>query len=133
MLADALVCANVPTTDLQRAKRFYGETLGLREAESDEERGVYYQAGGGTMLNLYERPHATADHAVATFIVENLEAVMADLRRRGVSFEEYDLPDLKTEHGVFSDESGFKAAWLKDPDGDTVAIEQLAIAFGTLL
>lgn len=121
MLAEALVCANVPTTDLSRVRRFYEETLGLAEARADEERGVYYQAGGGTMLNLYERPGATAEHSVATFLVESIEAVMSDLRRRGVSFEEYDKPDLKTEDGVYGDQSGFKASWFKDPDGTSSA------------
>jgi catechol 2,3-dioxygenase-like lactoylglutathione lyase family enzyme len=125
LLTNALICANVPTTDLQRAKRFYEETLGLKAAISDEERGVYFQAGEGTMLNLYERQHATAEHAVATFLVENIEEVMSDLRSRGISFEEYDMPDLKTENGVYSDQSGFKASWFKDLDGNILAIEQL--------
>ncbi len=124
-LANALVCANVPTSDLQRARHFYEETLGLKAAISDERRGVYYQAGGGTMLNLYERQHTTAEHSVATFLVENLEDVMSDLRSRGVSFEEYDLPDLKTENGVYSDQTGFKVSWFKDPDGNILGIEQL--------
>lgn len=125
MLANALVCANVPTTDLQRARRFYGETRGLKAARADAERGVYFQAGGGTMLNLYERPHSTAEHSVATFLVENLEEVMSDLRSRGVSFEEYDLPDLKTENGVYNDQSGFKASWFKDLDGNILGLELL--------
>ncbi len=118
LLTNALVCATVPTTNLERARRFYEEMLGLKAAISDERRGVYYQAGGGTMLNLYERQHATIEHSVATFLVENLEKVMSDLRSRGVSFEEYDLPDLKTENGVYSDETGFKVSWFKDPDGN---------------
>jgi catechol 2,3-dioxygenase-like lactoylglutathione lyase family enzyme len=125
MLANALVCANVPTRDLKRAKPFYEKTLGLKAARSDEKRGVYFQAGGGTMLNLYERPHSTAEHSVATFLVENLADVMSDLRSRGISFEEYDMRDLKTENGVYSDQSGFKASWFKDPDGNILGLEQL--------
>ncbi|MBC7919495.1 MAG: VOC family protein [Ferruginibacter sp.] len=125
LLTNALVCATVPTTDLQRARRFYEETLGLKAAISDERRGVYYQAGGGTMLNLYERQHSTAEYSVATFLVENLDEVMSDLRSRSVSFEEYDMPDLKTENGVYSDQTGFKVSWFKDPDGNIIGIEQL--------
>lgn len=113
MLEDALVCADVPTTDLQRARRIYEDTVGLKVGRSDEERGVYYKAGEGTMLNLYERPQSAAEHTVATFLVENLAEVISDLRSRGVSFEEYDKPDLKTKNGVYSDQSGFKASWFQ--------------------
>jgi catechol 2,3-dioxygenase-like lactoylglutathione lyase family enzyme len=125
MLTNALACATVPTNDLQRARRFYEETLGLKAAIADERRGVYYRAGGGTMLNLYERQHTTAENSVATFLVENLDEVMSDLRNRGISFEEYDLPDLKTENGVYRDQTGFKVSWFKDPDGNILGIEQL--------
>ena len=125
MLTNALVCATVSTTDLQRARRFYEETLGLTAAIADERRGVYYRAGGGTVLNLYERQHTTAENSVATFLVENLDEVMSDLRNRGISFEEYDLPDLRTKNGVYSDQTGFKVSWFKDPDGNILGIEQL--------
>ena len=77
------------------------------------------------MLNLYERQHSTPESSVATFLVENLNDVMSDLRNRDTSFEEYDLPDLKTEGGVYSDETGFKVGWFKDPDGNIIGIEQL--------
>jgi hypothetical protein len=86
---------------------------------------VYFQAGGGTRLNLYERPHSTAEHSAATCLVENFAEVMPDLRSRGVSFEEYDMPNLKMENGVYSDQSGFKALCFKDPDGNIVGLEQL--------
>jgi hypothetical protein len=64
----------------------------LKAAISDERRGVYFVAGSGTMLNLYERQHSTPESSVATFLVENLDDVMSDLRNRGISFEEYDPP-----------------------------------------
>jgi hypothetical protein len=79
------------------------------------------------MLHVYERPSSTAaaEHTVAIFLVKDLEGVMSDLRGRGVSFEEYDMPGLKTVNGVYSDESGFKGSWVKDPDGNTLGLEQL--------
>lgn len=126
MLADALVCATVPSTDLGRARRFYGETLGLREAGFGVEGGVFYEAGRGTMFRVYERPPSTAEHTLAVFLVGDLEQEMATLRSRGVSFEEYDLPGLTTEDGVFSDErSGFKGSWFKDPDGNILGLTQI--------
>ena len=126
MLANALVCATLPTTDLARARRFYGDTLGLPEAGFGVEGGVFYQAGGGTMFRVYERPPSTAEHTVAVFLVEDLDAEMAELRDRGVTFEEYDLPGLKTENGVFSDpDSGFKGSWVRDPDGNILGLTQI--------
>ena len=126
MLANALVCATLPTTDLERAKRFYGETLGLPEASFGVEGGAFYTAGGGTMFRVYERPPSAAEHTVAVFLVEDLDAEMSALRSRGVTFEEYDLPGLKTQDGIYSDpDSGFKGSWLKDPDGNTLGLTQL--------
>jgi catechol 2,3-dioxygenase-like lactoylglutathione lyase family enzyme len=126
MLANALVCATLPTTDLERAKRFYGETLGLPEAGLGVEGGVFYRAGEGTMFRVYERPPSTAEHTVAVFLVVDLEAEMSELRSRGVMFEEYDLPGLKTENGVYTDEqSGFKGSWVKDPDGNVLGLTQI--------
>jgi catechol 2,3-dioxygenase-like lactoylglutathione lyase family enzyme len=125
MLANARICADVSTPDLERARCFYEKTLGLKPARSDPERGVYFEAGAGTLLNLYERPHSASEQTVATFLVENIEKVMSELRSKGVSFEEYDKPDLKTKNGLFSDQSGFKASWFKDPDGNILGLEQL--------
>jgi catechol 2,3-dioxygenase-like lactoylglutathione lyase family enzyme len=126
MLANALVCATLPTTDLDRAKCFYGDMLGLPEADFGVEGGVFFTAGAGTMFRVYERPPSTAEHTVAVFLVEDLEQEMAELRDRGVSFEESDLPGLKTENGIYSDEqSGFKGSWVKDPDGNIVGLTQI--------
>jgi catechol 2,3-dioxygenase-like lactoylglutathione lyase family enzyme len=128
MLSNALVCATLPTTDLERARRFYGETLGLAEADFGVEGGVFYKAGGGGMFRVYERPpgHAPAQHTVAVFLVTDLEQEMSGLRSRGVTFEEYDLPRLRTENGVYEDEgSGFKGSWVKDPDGNILGLTQL--------
>lgn len=126
MLANALVCATLPTTDLERAKRFYGESLGLPEAGFGVEGGVFYTAGAGTMFRVYERPPSRAEHTVAVFLVEDLEQEMSELRGRGVSFEEYDLPGLKTENGIYSDEqSGFKGSWVKDPDGNILGLTEI--------
>lgn len=126
MLANAPVFPTLPATDLERAKRFYGETLGLSEANFGVEGGVFYRAGAGTMLRVYERPRSTAEHTVAVFLVEDLAEEMSQLRARGASFEEYDLPDLKTEEGVYEDRrSGFRGCWIKDPDGNILGITEI--------
>lgn len=125
MLEHARICADVPTSDLRRARGFYEGTLGLTVARAGDERGVYFKASGGTMLNLYVREHSAVEYTVATFLVDDIERAMSQLRSRGVVFEEYDEPDLKTEHGVFSDDTGFKASWFKDPDANILGLEQL--------
>jgi catechol 2,3-dioxygenase-like lactoylglutathione lyase family enzyme len=122
MLATALVCATVPTTDLERSMRFYEQTLGMTGARLGLEGGLYYEAGGGSVLHIYETTAATPEHTVAIFIVEDLDEVMSGLRGRGVSFEELDLPDRQTQRGVLSDPQGFRGAWFRDPDGNIIAL-----------
>ncbi len=131
MLANVPVCATLPTSDLNRARGFYVEMLGLVEGPMSVEGGAFFAAGGGTMIRVYERPpgYAPAEYTVLGFLVEDLEQEMSDLRRRGVTFEEYDLPHLKTEDGVYTDRHrGAKGAWIKDPDGNILALTQLPSA-----
>jgi len=128
MLANVPVYSTLPTSDLDRARRFYGEALGLAEGPVSVQGGVFFAAGGGTALRIYERPpdYTPAEYTVLGFLVEDLEEEMSELRRRGVTFEEYDLPHLKTENGVYNDQQrGAKGAWVKDPDGNILALTQL--------
>jgi catechol 2,3-dioxygenase-like lactoylglutathione lyase family enzyme len=116
MLRDALACATVPTTDLERSARFYEETLGLTGARLGlEEGGLYYEGGGGTMLHIYETKATAGRHAVAVFLVDDLDGVMAGLERRGVVFDDYDDED---DGGG----DGSRGAWFRDPDGNVVAL-----------
>lgn len=124
-LQSARLCATVATKDLQRSREFYEKRIGLNVVLEDERRGIYYRSGGGTMLNLYERDVVTPEGSVATFLVSDLRKVMSELRSRAVVFEDYDLADLKTVDGVYSDETGFMVCWFKDPDGNIIGIEQL--------
>lgn len=129
MLANVPVCATLPTTDLERARRFYGRTLGLAEGSISVGGGFFFTAGAGTILRIYERPpgYTPAEYTVVGFLVEDLEAEMSELRRRGVAFEAYDRPHLKTVNGVYRDERrGAKGSWVKDPDGNILALTQLA-------
>jgi catechol 2,3-dioxygenase-like lactoylglutathione lyase family enzyme len=114
-------------SDLDRARHFYGTQLGL--APGDEEQGgVRYSCAEGTSIFVYLQPdNAGASSAtIAGWAVDDLEQTMDDLRSRGVTFEQYDQPGIKTdERGVF-DGGRFKAAWIKDPDGNTMALTQVA-------
>ena len=128
MLARARVAAIVPVSDVEAAIRFYGDTLGLKlkERRSDlpENREAEFEAGDGALL-VYESVGAgQSRHTVAGFRVDDIDEVVAGLRERGVAFEEYDLPDLKTEGGIAA-VGDVRAAWCKDPDGNILAVESV--------
>ncbi len=121
-LADARVDAVVAVSDLGRAKRFYGEQLGLGPGEEDT-GGIRYSCGEGTKIFVYESAEnaGKSTATVAGWFVNDLDELIADLGSRGVTFEQYDQPGIKTdERGVF-DGGRFRAAWAKDPDGNTLA------------
>lgn len=127
MLTDAPIMAIVPTTDIARAKAFYGETLGLADANaSTPGPQVIYRCGGGTLLEIYERPAAgqAAQHTLASWAVSDVRAAVNQLRSRGVRFEDYDLPQLKTDDGIATT-GDFQEAWFRDPDGNILRINSL--------
>lgn len=127
MLARALVCAAIPVADLERARRFYGETLGLAQTAMGDQEESFFLAASRTLLHLYRAPSRVATgHTVATFLVEGLVEAVTELRARGAYFEEYDTPDITTVNGVFSRADGFKAAWIRDSEGNILSLEQLA-------
>jgi catechol 2,3-dioxygenase-like lactoylglutathione lyase family enzyme len=131
MLEHAKIAAIVPVSDVEEAIRFYGDTLGLRlDARRDDladHREAEFRAGDGALL-AYESTGAGQSRAtVAGFRVDDLDATVAALRERGVVFEEYDLPGLKTEGGIAA-VGDVRAAWCRDPDGNIVAIESVAPA-----
>ncbi len=113
----------IPVSDRRRAIEFYTGMLGL---ELHEETGgdVLFAAGGGTLVGAYETDHAgKAGHTLAAFFVDDLVATMSALRARGVTFEDYDFPGLKTVDGV-AELDGERGAWFKDPDGNILGLGQ---------
>ncbi|MCI3276142.1 VOC family protein [Streptomyces cylindrosporus] len=122
MLAETPLNPVIPASDLGRAKRFYGDTLGLKAVMDGEEFAVF--ESGGSQFSLYSTPSGgKAAHTLATWLVGDLDTEMADLRGRGVTFEEYDQPGLKTVNGVAEDD-GMRAAWFKDSEGNILCITQ---------
>jgi catechol 2,3-dioxygenase-like lactoylglutathione lyase family enzyme len=125
-LSDCRVQALVAVSDLDRAKRFYEQQLQLAPGEQEEE-AVTYPCADGTEIGIYLSP-ANAGKSPATlagWFVDDLDETMADLASRGVVFEQYDQPGLKTdERGVF-DAERFRAAWIRDPDGNTIAFTEM--------
>jgi catechol 2,3-dioxygenase-like lactoylglutathione lyase family enzyme len=126
MLTSSRITAVVPVSDLEAAIRFYEGTLGLKLDERRDIEGfpeARFQAGAGT-LSAYQSGYAgQAGHTLTGFTVDDLDAVMAELRSRGIEFEDYDMPGLKTENGVATF-GNLRAAWFKDPDGNILAIDE---------
>jgi hypothetical protein len=122
-LRDSRVEAAVAVSDLVAARRFYEGQLELVPIEEDDQ-GVRYRCAEGTGIFVYLSPEnaGRSPATLAGWFVDDLDETMSDLASRGVEFERYDQPGLKTdEHGVFEG-PGFRACWVTDPDGNTLAI-----------
>jgi catechol 2,3-dioxygenase-like lactoylglutathione lyase family enzyme len=123
MLAAAPLTTMLPVKDLDRAREFYVNKLGL-EAEGLAADGKFLMRAGGTRLALFPKPGGTkADHTAVSFRVRDIEAAIRHLEGRGVVFADYDLPGLKTvEHVcVLGSE---KAAWFQDPEGNILCLHE---------
>lgn len=127
MLTNSSVTSTLVTTDLEKTKDFYGNKLGLKEDPSmTDENGVLYQAGSGTSLYLYKRLNPpVADHTLVSFRVDNLEGEIAELSQKGIVFEHYDMPGLKTDDRGIATIGPAKSAWFKDPDGNILSLLQV--------
>lgn len=122
MLAEAPVSATIPARDFDRAKHFYRDTLGLKVIE-DAPEGVRFDCAG-TQLYLYPTfSPEVAGHTLANWDVTDLDAEMTDLRARGITFEEYDFPGLKTVNGV-AEMGNERGAWFKDSEGNILAVAE---------
>jgi catechol 2,3-dioxygenase-like lactoylglutathione lyase family enzyme len=123
MLQNAPMYVYIPASDINRARRFYEQTLGFTPGR-EIAGGVEYQFAQGTACFLYPTRNAGTSRASQAFWkVDDVEREVAELRSRGVTFEEYDMPGMKTRNGIFSG-GGSKAAWFKDTEGNIMALVQ---------
>jgi len=123
MLQKSPMYAYIPAKDVARARRFYEDKVGLKPKQ-EIEGGVVYESGKGTACFLYPTPNAgTSKASQAFWQVEDIEREVGELKKRGVKFEEYDTPDIKTRDGIFTG-GGAKAAWFKDTEGNILAVIQ---------
>jgi hypothetical protein len=121
MLKNAPVVPYIPATDVSRARTFYEEKVGL-VPRAQVEGGVVYECGKGSWIFLYPSGGAgTSQASQAFWQVVDVEAEVAELRARGVVFEEYDMPGIKTVNGI-ANGGGTKAAWFKDSEGNIMAL-----------
>ena len=125
MLGNARFGATLPVVNMERASRFYEGTLGLSTIGETNPEIMRYAAGGDTEVDLYRRDTPTsADHTVGGFLVDNLEETVDALSAKGVVFEQYDLPGLRTDARGIAEQNGSRAAWFKDTEGNILAIAQ---------
>jgi catechol-2,3-dioxygenase len=121
MLGDNDAVATVAVRDLAKAKKFYGEVLGLSALPSSEAEVANFKAGKTTLL-VYRSQFAGTNKATAvTWTVDDVEFIAQALKGKGVVFEHYDMPGMTLKGDVHVSGS-MKAAWLKDPDGNIHAI-----------
>jgi len=121
MLAKADAMPMIGVKDIDRAKEFYGDTLGLetKEAMGGE---VLEVTIGGKVINVYRSEHAGTNKTTAlTFAVDDIEAEVRDLKNKGIFFEEYDMPGLEKRGDLYVAE-GMKTTWFKDPDGNILSL-----------
>lgn len=124
MLNNLEIIAVLPAKDIVRARNYYRDMLGLVPAEDMDEENLQFRCGKGTAFLLYQTDNAgTARNTQMGWRTSDIEAEVQELRSRGVVFEEYDFPGLKTENGIASTPAG-KAAWFTDSEGNILNLLQ---------
>lgn len=122
MLGDKDAAANIAVKNLEVAKKFYGDTLGLTQVGSEGSELIIFRSGN-SMINVYRSKYAGTNQATAlTWVVGNdVGSVVQALKAKGISFEHYDMPDITREGDVHIG-GNMKVAWFKDPDGNILNI-----------
>ena len=123
MLQKSPMYAYIPVADVARARQFYEQKLGFKPGR-EVGGGVTYQFGDRTACFMYPTPNAgTSQASQAFWQVDDVEREVAELKARGVKFEEYDMPGLQTKNGIATG-GGAKTAWFKDTEGNILAVVQ---------
>ena len=121
MLGKADATPMIAVKDLDRARKFYEDTLGLETKDEWGGEGLTMKSGD-TLINVYKSEFAGTNKATAlTFEVDDAEKEVRDLKEKGIFFEHYDMPGL-TQRGDLHVAEGFKTAWFKDPDGNILSL-----------
>jgi catechol 2,3-dioxygenase-like lactoylglutathione lyase family enzyme len=123
MLSDASVVTTLPVSDIERARRFYREMLGFDPLQETPQGLLYECVGGGRFLLYRTVARPDTEHTQMSFVVADLEAEVGDLKSEGVSFEEYDRPDLTTVGSIAYTRS-MESAWFRDSEGNLIGITQ---------
>lgn len=123
MLSDKSTYATLPVSSLISAREFYRDTLGLHE-DMVTEGGVMY-GSGGTQFFVYPSQYKPSGHTQMSWTVPDIKAEVVALRARGIKFEEFDQPGIKSVDGVVQSGPNVWTAWFKDPDGNLLGLTQI--------
>ena len=124
MLTQAPVTTMLPVKDLNRAREFYEKKLGLKPLGAKQDGKFLFAGGDGGTIALFPKPEGTkAEHTAVSFLVKNIAREIQELTARGVVFEDYDFPGLKTVNHVCVLGSE-KAAWFKDTEGNYLCLHE---------
>ncbi|HVN12541.1 MAG TPA: VOC family protein [Kineosporiaceae bacterium] len=128
MLNDGRFEANIPAADIERAKAFYADKLGLTPSAELVPGYLRYETAGGTAFNIYETQFAgRAGHTIAQIHVADVEKEVGDLKAKGVAFEVYDdMPGVEWRGDVAVMAEMGKAAWFKDSEGNILCVHSAA-------
>lgn len=125
MLTKFPVSAQLPASDLGRAKKFYQETLGFKIVQ-EMEGGARFDAGKGTFFWVYPSQFAGTNQATAmAFDVDNVEKEVDELTKKGITFEQFDLPYGKTDARGIAEMDGWKGAFFKDSEGNIIGLGEI--------
>jgi predicted enzyme related to lactoylglutathione lyase len=125
MFENRQCAAMLPASDMERAKSWYADKLDMKPSYEDE-GGSEYKTANGTFW-LYPSQYAGTNQATAMgFMAKDLTKEMDELRSRGIRFEEYDIPGVKTVEGIAEFAPGERGAWFKDSEGNIIALFESA-------
>ena len=123
MLNESNTYTTIPVSNLERAQRFYTETLGLTPAMVTE-GGVMYRSGG-TQFFVYPSRHKASGHSQMSWVVGDIKAEVAALRAKGIEFVEFDVPGVTTVDGISQSGLAVWTAYFRDPDGNLLGLTQI--------
>lgn len=131
MLENSTVATRLPARDLQRARTFYADKLGLEPVDEQPE-GLLYRCGDSEFALFKSAGEPSGGHTQMVWEVEDIEAVVGELRDRGVAFERYDAPGLTMAHDIADVRGGWpskggkglRVAWFKDSEGNLLSLGQ---------
>ena len=125
MLDHSAVEANIPAADINRARQFYAEKLGIEPVAEFGGEALRYRTSGGTFFNIYQTQYAgQAGHTIAQWHVDDVDQEVRDLIGKGVAFEVYDMPGVEWNGHVATLPGMGKAAWFKDSEGNIMCVDE---------
>ncbi len=128
MITSVPLTAVLPVSDLDRAASFYRDRLGLPDAGVEPTGNHLLRAGGGATIALMAAEEgAQSKHTVLTFEVKSIDSEVKDLEARGVSFLDYDEPEIRTVDHI-AEMNGEKAAWFTDTEGNILCLHETSMA-----